>query len=163
MFLSITYTVSVEKKSADMRKQKRKQDVLILKMLPKDVISKLNTGEDTAENFESATLFFSSVVDFDNVTRACKPMEVIGFLNNLYNVMDDRMDGHDVYKVESISDSYLVASGLPKRNGDKYENKLALLCSYFIFLHENKKFQTCRRNLQNGTGPPSGLWNGCQT
>ena len=110
-----------------MRKQKRKQDVLILKMLPKDVISKLNTGEDTAENFESATLFFSSVVDFDNVTRACKPMEVIGFLNNLYNVMDDRMDGHDVYKVESISDSYLVASGLPKRNGDKYENKLALL------------------------------------
>ena len=146
-----------------MRKQKRKQDVLILKMLPKDVISKLNTGEDTAENFESATLFFSSVVDFDNVTRACKPMEVIGFLNNLYNVMDDRMDGHDVYKVESISDSYLVASGLPKRNGDKYENKLALLCSYFIFLHEKKIFQTCWRNLQNGTGPPSGLWNGCQT
>ena len=65
------------------------------------------------------TLFFSSVVDFDNVTKACKPMEVIGFLNNLYNTMDERMDKHDVYKVESISDSYLVASGLPKRNGDK--------------------------------------------
>ena len=46
-------------------------------------------------------------------------MEVINFLNDLYGTMDERMDKHDVYKVETISDSYLVASGLPGRNGDK--------------------------------------------
>ena len=38
------FAVSVEKKSADMKKQKRKQDALILKMLPKDVVEKLNSG-----------------------------------------------------------------------------------------------------------------------
>ena len=48
-----------------------------------------------------------------------RAMEVVEFLNDLYKVMDDRMDRHDVYKVETISDSYLVVSGLPKRNGDK--------------------------------------------
>ena len=47
-------------------------------------------------------------------------MEVINFLNDLYSTMDERMDKHDVYKVETISDSYLVASGLPGRNGDKW-------------------------------------------
>ena len=47
-----------------MKRQKRKQDALILKMLPKEVVEKLNSGADIAENFESATLFFSSVVDF---------------------------------------------------------------------------------------------------
>jgi len=46
-------------------------------------------------------------------------MDVVDFLNNLYTVMDKRMDEFDVYKVETISDSYLVASGLPKTNGDK--------------------------------------------
>ena len=102
-----------------MQKQKKKQEVLIYKLLPKDVVSKLGSGEDTAENFASSTLFFSSVVDFVNVTKACRAMDVICFLNNLYNTMDERMDRHDVYKVETISDSYLVASGLPKRNGDK--------------------------------------------
>ena len=119
IFYWIFFPVSVENKSADMQKQKKKQDILIYKLLPKDIVSKLGSGEDTAENFASSTLFFSSVVDFVNVTQACKAMEVIGFLNNLYNTMDERMDRHDVYKVETISDSYLVASGLPKRNGDK--------------------------------------------
>ena len=102
-----------------MKRQKRKQDALIYKMLPKDVVEKLNSGTDTAENFDSATLFFSSVVDFSLVTKKCKAMEIISFLNDLYSTMDSRMDIHDVYKVETISDSYLVASGLPNRNGDK--------------------------------------------
>ena len=113
------FAVSVEKKSEDMKRQKRKQDALILKMLPKGVVDKLNNGVDTAENFESATLFFSTVVDFSCVTRSCKAMEIVNFLNDLYNTMDQRMDQHDVYKVETISDSYLVVSGLPNRNGDK--------------------------------------------
>ena len=104
-----------------MKKQKKKQDSLILKMLPKEVVDKLNSGADIVENFDSATLFFSSVVDFVQVTTKCTAMEVINFLNELYKTMDTRMDNHDVYKVETISDSYLVASGLPKRNGDKYE------------------------------------------
>ena len=64
-------------------------------------------------------LFYSSVVDFNMVTKTCNAMEVVEFLNTLYNVMDKRMDDHDVYKVETISDSYLVVSGLPKPNGDK--------------------------------------------
>ena len=102
-----------------MQRQRKKQDVLIFKLLPKDIVTKLGSNEVTAENFVSSTLFFSSVVDFGNVTKACTAMDVIGFLNDLYNTMDKRMDGHNVYKVETISDSYLVASGLPQRNGDR--------------------------------------------
>ena len=67
-----------------MKRQKKKQDKLIFKMLPKDVVDKLNSGAATAENFESATLFFSTVVDFSFVTKKCKAMDVIAFLNDLY-------------------------------------------------------------------------------
>ncbi len=59
------------------------------------------------------------MVDFCLVAKTCNALEVVDFLNTLYNVMDKRMDDHDVYKVETISDSYLVVSGVPKVNGDK--------------------------------------------
>jgi class 3 adenylate cyclase len=122
------FAVSVEHKSHAMKRQKRKQEALIYKMLPKAVVDKLSSGLDTAETFESATLFFSTVVDFNLVTKKCKAMDIVNFLNNLYSTMDDRMDTHDVYKVETISDSYLVASGLPKKNGDRYDWVLGQLC-----------------------------------
>ena len=50
-------------------------------------------------------------------------LQVVKFLNKLYMTMDKRMDNHDVYKVETISDQYLVVSGVPKKNGDAYVNE----------------------------------------
>ncbi len=64
--------------------------------------------QTVAETFESATLLFTTVVDFRAVTKKCSALEVVQFLNTLYNVFDERMDAFDVYKVETISDSYLV-------------------------------------------------------
>ena len=44
------------------------------------------------------------------------PIEVINILNIIYNAFDTRLDRFDAYKVETINDSYLVASGLPEEN-----------------------------------------------
>ena len=48
---------------------------------------------------------------FQVIRSCCSPLEAVAFLNNLYKIMDRRLDQFDVYKVESISDTYLVASG----------------------------------------------------
>ena len=42
---------------------------------------------------------------------------MITLLNTFYKHFDSHIDDHDVYKVETINDQYMVASGIPERNG----------------------------------------------
>lgn len=53
--------------------------------------------------------------------------KVVNFLNSIYKVFDERIECYDVYKVETIGDSYMVASGLPVKNGNKHVSEIATM------------------------------------
>ena len=70
------------------------------------------------EVYKNSTVLKFGFVSIKSVFFLKSALQVVKFLNKLYTTMDKRMDNHDVYKVETIQDQYLVVSGVPKKNGD---------------------------------------------
>ncbi|CAH0390267.1 unnamed protein product [Bemisia tabaci] len=132
------YLVSV--RTAALNEEKKKTEALLNKMLPPSVAEQLIQGKEVKpEGFDCVTIFFSDIQGFTEMCAQSTPLEVVKFLNCLYSCFDEIIDHFLVYKVETIGDAYMVASGLPIRNGNFHAAEIATMA--LDLLEEVKAFK----------------------
>uniref|UniRef100_A0A914VLK1 Guanylate cyclase n=1 Tax=Plectus sambesii TaxID=2011161 RepID=A0A914VLK1_9BILA len=130
---AVTLEQQVEERTKQLVEEQKKSDVLLYRMLPRQVADKLKSGQSVEpEAFDNVTIFFSDVVGFTNIASRCSPLQVVNLLNDLYTLFDGIIEAHDVYKVETIGDGYLCVSGLPHRNGDMHAREIADMSLEFM-------------------------------
>ncbi|XP_035987912.1 heat-stable enterotoxin receptor [Fundulus heteroclitus] len=111
----------VEKRTALYKAERDRADFLNFMLLPGPAVKSLKeTGVVEPELYDEVTIYFSDIVGFTTLCQYSTPMEVVDMLNDIYKGFDGILDHHDVYKVETIGDAYMVASGLPRRNGNRH-------------------------------------------
>ncbi|KAK1802316.1 hypothetical protein P4O66_021980, partial [Electrophorus voltai] len=94
--------------------EKKKTETLLYAMLPRHVANQLKEGQQVeAGEFKVCTVLFSDVVTFTNICAACEPIHIVHMLNSMYSKFDRLTNIHDVYKVETIGDAYMVVGGVP--------------------------------------------------
>ncbi|XP_055348036.1 atrial natriuretic peptide receptor 2-like [Paramacrobiotus metropolitanus] len=104
----------VEARTRQLVDERSKVDSLLREMLPELVVNSLrNKHTVVAEYFECVTLSFSDIPQFGSVVVQCAPLQTIVLLNAVYSVFDSILPRFDVYKVETIGDSYLAAESIP--------------------------------------------------
>uniref|UniRef100_A0A8C1N8D6 Guanylate cyclase n=1 Tax=Cyprinus carpio TaxID=7962 RepID=A0A8C1N8D6_CYPCA len=118
----------VEERTALYKAERDRADQLNFMLLPGPVVRSLKeTGRVEPELYDEVTIYFSDIVCFTTLCHHSTPMEVVDMLNDIYKNFDSILDHHDVYKVETIGDAYMVASGLPRRNGNRHAVDICLM------------------------------------
>ncbi|KAF1753952.1 hypothetical protein GCK72_020509 [Caenorhabditis remanei] len=103
--------VDIQERTKELSVEKKKSDILLSRMLPKQVAERLKAGQAVEpETFDIVTVFFSDLVKFTNLASKCTPFQA----------------------VESIGDGYLCVSGLPIRNGVNHIRQIVEMSLRFM-------------------------------
>ncbi|XP_019637904.1 PREDICTED: guanylyl cyclase GC-E-like [Branchiostoma belcheri] len=130
---------NLEHVTAKLEQEQKKSDQLLYSVFPAIIVNAMKKADTVpAEYFDEVTVMFSDVVGFTDLTASISPHNVIDLLNRMYRTFDAVLGRYDVYKVESIAGSYMVASGLPTKNGDRHGEQIA--CAALHLLNSSRSF-----------------------
>ena len=117
--LLVQFVRQREEAIAELRVEQDKAESLLLNILPRPIAEKLMTDTSTiADQFQAASILFADIVDFTPLSDRLQPAEVVGILDHLFTHFDELAERHDVEKIKTIGDCYMVAAGVPTPRPD---------------------------------------------
>ena len=95
---------------------KAETDALLRNILPETVVERLKAkpAEPVADTFPEASILFADITGFVPLARQLGARDTVALLNTLVSRFDDLAERHDVEKIKTIGDAYMVAAGVPE-------------------------------------------------
>ncbi|OMJ75568.1 hypothetical protein SteCoe_25265 [Stentor coeruleus] len=83
---------------------------LLKQMMPKPVYRNLEKGITTTDQYYDVSIIYADICGFTAMSKQKTPMQVVGMLSKLFTQFDELCVKHDVYKVHTIGDCYVILS-----------------------------------------------------
>jgi adenylate cyclase len=94
-----------------------KSERLLLNILPPPIAERLKQNEETiAESFDEVSVLFADIVGFTALSRHTSPHKLVDLLNTIFTRFDQLAVHHQLEKIKTIGDAYLVVGGLSVAN-----------------------------------------------
>jgi adenylate cyclase len=111
----------IQRKQAEiaLQQQQEQTEQLLLNVLPEPIVNRLKQEPGTiAEHFSEATVLFADLVDFTHFAARLSPIQLVDLLNQIFSAFDRLCELHELEKIKTIGDAYMVVGGLPTRRAD---------------------------------------------
>lgn len=94
---------------------KAEVDSLLRNILPDSIVQRLKEkpGAAVADSFPEASIMFADISGFVALARKLGVTHTVELLNNIVSRFDDLAAVHQVEKIKTIGDAYMVAAGVP--------------------------------------------------
>jgi adenylate cyclase len=97
----------------ELRSEKAKSELLLLNMLPKQILSRLQLGETViADRVPDATILFADLVGFTSLAARVPASRIVELLNGLFTDFDGLSTEFGLEKIKTIGDAYMLAGGV---------------------------------------------------
>ena len=102
--------------------EKAKYERLLLNILPKQIVGRLNDGETMiADRFDNVSILFADLVGFTKLSSRTPPNKLLEYLNALFSRFDELASAFGVEKIKMMGDAYMVVAGVPEARADHAE------------------------------------------
>jgi class 3 adenylate cyclase len=94
--------------------EQERSETLLLNILPVPIAERLKEKPVTiADNFSNAGVLFGDIVGFTELSGKMPPAELVQLLGKIFSRFDHLADKHNLEKIKTIGDAYMVVAGLP--------------------------------------------------
>jgi guanylate cyclase len=142
-----------------LRGEQAKSETLLLNILPREIAAILkNESRTIADHYTEASILFADMVGFTPLSARLEPVEIVELLNEAFSFFDSLLDKYGVEKIRTIGDSYMVASGVPRRRRDHAQSLvcMALDMRDFVNTHHFRNGQRVSFRIGINSGPVIG-------
>jgi class 3 adenylate cyclase len=103
-----------ERAEAELNRERQRSERLLLNILPAPIAERLKNEPGTiADQFSSVSVLFADIVGFTTLSSRISTEALIDILNEIFSRFDRLARKHNLEKIKTIGDAYMVVGGLP--------------------------------------------------
>ncbi len=107
--------------------EREKSERLLLNVLPESIARRLKESPGTiADSFEEITVLFADIADSTPQIARLQPEAAVELLNDIFTAFDRLAAKHELEKIKTIGDAYMVVGGLPEPRPDHAQAIVAM-------------------------------------
>lgn len=149
--MTIIFKLIIDYIEKNMEELNKRNETLLENILPRKIMENLrDTGKADPELFEGATVLFTDIVNFTNISKTLPPDVLINELNDMFTNFDRIMEKHNCMRIKTIGDAYMAVCGLPEKNPDHTKNILEAALECRDYIEERNKTSPHRWTIRLG-------------